>query len=119
MQRFKSIFRHSVAATAVAGLLAGSALLAPAAKAADTVRVALGDVVSVETLAFLVAIERAKDRGVEYEMTSFSKEELAIQSIVNGQADLGVGTYIDGVYISRPAQGLTDLQDLEIGRAHV
>src|SRR3546814_18377951 len=25
-------------------------------------------------------------------MTSFSKEELAIQSIVNGQADLGVGT---------------------------
>lgn len=92
MQRFKSIFRHSVAATAVAGLLAGSALLAPAAKAADTVRVALGDVVSVETLAFLVALERAKDRGVEYEMTSFSKEELAIQSIVNGQADLGVGT---------------------------
>src|SRR3546814_13183011 len=47
---------------------------------------------SVETLAFLVALERAKDRGVEYEMTSFSKEELAIQSIVNGQADLGVGT---------------------------
>src|SRR3546814_14738676 len=25
-------------------------------------------------------------------MTSFSKEELAVQSIVNGQADLGVGT---------------------------
>src|SRR3546814_13500344 len=89
MQRFKSIFRHSVAATAVAGLLAGSALLAPAAKAADTVRVALGDVVSVETLAFLVALERAKDRGVEYEMTSFSKEETAIQSILTGQADSG------------------------------
>src|SRR3546814_14771936 len=47
---------------------------------------------SVETLAFLIALERAKDRGVEYEMTSFSKEELAVQSIVNGQADLGVGT---------------------------
>src|SRR3546814_12014879 len=92
MQRFKSIFRHSVAATAVAGLLAGSALLAPAAKAADTVRVALGDVVSVETLAFLVALERAKDRGVEYEMTPFSKEERALLSIVHGQADLGVGT---------------------------
>ena len=30
-----------------------------------TVRVALGDVVSEETLAFIVALERAKDRGVE------------------------------------------------------
>src|SRR3546814_3527716 len=27
--------------------------------------------------------------------------------------DPAVATYIDGVYISRPAQGLTDLQDLE------
>ena len=53
---------------------------------------ALGDVVSVETLAFVVALERAKDRGVDYELTSFAKEELAIQAIVNGQADLGVGT---------------------------
>jgi NitT/TauT family transport system substrate-binding protein len=61
-------------------------------KAAEKVRVALGDVVSVETLAFLIALERAKDRGVDYELTSFAKEELAIQAIVNGQADLGVGT---------------------------
>lgn len=92
MQRFRSLFRHSLATAAVAGLLAGTALLAPPADAAEKVRVALGDVVSVETLAFLVALERAKDRGVDYEMTSFSKEELAIQTIVNGQADLGVGT---------------------------
>ncbi|HEY7764261.1 MAG TPA: ABC transporter substrate-binding protein [Aestuariivirgaceae bacterium] len=63
-----------------------------AAKAAEKVRIALGDVVSVETLAFLVALERAKDRGVDYELTSFAKEELAIQAIVNGQADVGVGT---------------------------
>jgi NitT/TauT family transport system substrate-binding protein len=61
-------------------------------KAAEKVRVALGDVVSVETLAFVVALERAKERGVDYELTSFAKEELAIQAIVNGQADLGVGT---------------------------
>lgn len=92
MQPLKSLFRHSIAAVAVAGLMAGATLLAPSAQAAEKVRVALGDVISVETLAFLVALERAKDRGVDYEMTSFSKEELAIQSIVNGQADLGVGT---------------------------
>lgn len=62
------------------------------AQAAEKVRVALGDVVSVETLAVIVALERAKDRGVDYDLTSFAKEELAIQSIVNGQADLGIGT---------------------------
>ncbi len=92
MQQVRNVFRRTVAAAAMAGLLAGSALLAQPAEAAEKVRVALGDVVSVETLAFLIALERAKDRGVDYEMTSFAKEELAIQSIVNGQADLGVGT---------------------------
>ena len=92
MQRIKTVFRRSVAAAAVAGLMAGTALAGSPAQAAEKVRVALGDVVSVETLAFLIALERAKDRGVDYEMTSFAKEELAIQSIVNGQADLGVGT---------------------------
>ena len=73
---------------AIAMLLA----LPLSASAAEKVRVALGDVVSVETLAFIVALERAKERGVDYELTSFAKEELAIQAIVNGQADLGVGT---------------------------
>jgi NitT/TauT family transport system substrate-binding protein len=63
-----------------------------AADAAEKVRVALGDVVSVETLAFAVAMERAKDRGVDYEITSFAKEELSIQSMINGQSDIGVGT---------------------------
>ncbi len=58
------------------------------AQAADKVRVALGDVVSVETLAFVVAMERAKDRGVDYELTSFAKEELAIQSMINGQSPI-------------------------------
>ena len=57
-----------------------------------TVRVALGDVVSEETLAFIVALERAKERGVDYELTSFAEEELAIQAIVGGQTDLGIGT---------------------------
>jgi NitT/TauT family transport system substrate-binding protein len=39
-----------------------------------------------------VALERARDRGVDYEMTSFAKEQLAIQAIVNGQMDIGIGT---------------------------
>lgn len=61
-------------------------------QAADKVRVALGDVASVETLCLIVALDRAKDRGVAYELTAFSKEELAIQAIINGQMDIGMGT---------------------------
>lgn len=59
---------------------------------AGTVRVALGDVASVETLAFMVALERAKEKGLDYELTTFSKENLAIQAIISGQMDLGIGS---------------------------
>ncbi|MDH4248840.1 MAG: ABC transporter substrate-binding protein [Deltaproteobacteria bacterium] len=60
--------------------------------AAEKIRIALGDVASVETLSFLVALDRAKDRGVDYELKAFAKEDLAIQAIVSGQMDIGVGT---------------------------
>jgi NitT/TauT family transport system substrate-binding protein len=79
-------------AAAVACMIVSLITGVTATTAAEKVRVALGDVVSVETLAFIVALERAKDRGVDYELTSFAKEELSIQAIVNGQADIGVGT---------------------------
>ena len=62
------------------------------AQAADKIRIALGDVASVETLGFLVALDRAKDRGLDYEMTAFAKEQLAIQAVIGGQMDLAVGT---------------------------
>jgi len=68
----------------------GLALAAPAS--AQTVQVALGDTISVETLAVVIAFERAKERGVDFKLTSFSKEDLAIQAVVNGQADIGVAT---------------------------
>ena len=62
------------------------------AQGADKVRIALGDVASVETLCFLVALDRAKDRGLDYEMTAFAKEQLAIQAVIGGQMDIGIGT---------------------------
>ena len=62
------------------------------AQAAGKIRIALGDVASVETLAFLVALDRAKDRGLDYEMTAFAKEQLAIQAVIGGQMDIAVGT---------------------------
>ena len=59
---------------------------------AQPVQVALGDTVSVETLAMVIALERAKAKGVDYKLTSFAKEDLAIQAVIGGQADLGIAT---------------------------
>lgn len=67
---------HSTAIVTAVVISCAASLGMSSAQAADKVHVALGDVVSVERLAFLVAMER----GVDYELTSCSKEELAIQS---------------------------------------
>lgn len=75
-----------------ATFIAGTLLSTVTAEAADKVRIALGDVASVETLSLLVALERARENGLEYELTTFAKEELAIQSIISGQMDLGIGS---------------------------
>jgi NitT/TauT family transport system substrate-binding protein len=87
-----SIYARFGKGLAAGALALGLALTAGTAAAQDKVRVALGDVVSEETLAFLIALERAKERGVDYELTSFAEEELAIQAIVAGQMDVGIGT---------------------------
>jgi NitT/TauT family transport system substrate-binding protein len=78
--------------------LAGGALLTalvalpgPAA-AADTIRVAFGDIATVESLHFLAAVERAKEKGVDVEITYFKSEDVAAQAVVSGSADVGVGT---------------------------
>src|SRR5918997_632573 len=83
-------FLRSMLAASAGAAMTVVALAAPAA--AQKVQVALGDTISVETVAYLIALERAKDRGVDYNLTSFAKEDLAIQPVVNGQADLGIGT---------------------------
>jgi NitT/TauT family transport system substrate-binding protein len=78
--------------TLAAGLIAAAVGIGAAQAQDDTIQVALGDVVSEETLAFIIALERAKERGVNYELTSFAEEDLAIQAIVAGQMDVGIGT---------------------------
>ena len=54
--------------------------------------VAFGDIATVESLNFLIALERAKERGVDVEVTFFKSEDIAAQAVVGGQADIGVGT---------------------------
>jgi NitT/TauT family transport system substrate-binding protein len=85
-------FFRSIVGAAVGAIIASTGFIAPVAAQASKVQVALGDTISVETLAYLIALERAKERGVDYNLTSFAKEELAIQAVVNGQADIGIGT---------------------------
>lgn len=81
-------------------LVAGAAALAatsfapPAAQAQDAepVHIALADLPEVETLFFLVGLARAGEQGLDYELTFFAGEELAIQAILAGQADVGLGS---------------------------
>ena len=77
---------------AVAALAAGGlGWSGPAAAQAEPIRVAFGDIATVETLNFLIAVERTKERGVPMEVTYFKEEDIAAQAVVSGQADVGVG----------------------------
>lgn len=70
----------------VIGLPAGAG-----AQQRTKIRYALGDILSVESLPLLIAVERLKQRGVDVEITSFKSEDLATQAVVNGQSDIGQG----------------------------
>ena len=77
----------------MAGVLALASLGWPAAVSADSkMHVAFGDIATVESLNFLIALERAKERGVDVEVTFFKSEDIAAQAVVSGDADIGVGT---------------------------
>ena len=79
------------AATRVAAAVTIVAAMTSAASAAS-IRVAFGDIASVESLNLLIAFERAKERGVDVQGTFFKSEDLAAQAVVGGQADVGIGT---------------------------
>jgi NitT/TauT family transport system substrate-binding protein len=104
---------RSLLGAAVGAVVAAAAVIGPAAAQGTKVQVALGDTISVETVAYLIALERAKERGVDYNLTSFAKEDLAIQAVVNGQADLGIGTPYSVAQKSKaPLRGLFQVTQL-------
>ena len=73
------------------GLGVAATFMASSAQA-DTIRIALAETPSDELAAFFVALDRAKANGLDYEWTAFADEELAIQSVLSGQMDIGFGT---------------------------
>jgi ABC-type nitrate/sulfonate/bicarbonate transport system substrate-binding protein len=106
-----AIARGIIAAVALAATVG---LAAPGASAQGAkVRVALGDTISVETLSYIIALERAKEKGVDYTVTSFAKEDLALQAVVNNQADLGIATPYSIIQKSKaPLRGLFQVSRL-------
>src|SRR3970040_2082146 len=84
--------RNRGAAAMLALLLAGAPFGDASAQAGARIKYALGDVISVDELPLLVAVERTKRRGVTVEVTAFKSEEVATQAVINGQADIGQGT---------------------------
>jgi NitT/TauT family transport system substrate-binding protein len=88
---FKSV-KISLAASLLVTLLAGAFAGDVWAQSRTKIKYALGDVISVDELPLLVAIERARSRGVDVEVTSFKSEDVATQAVINGQADIGQGT---------------------------
>ena len=69
-----------------------AAVFAPSVLSQTQIKYALGDVVSIDELPLLVAVERAKKRGVDVQVQAFKSEEVATQAVINGQADIGQGT---------------------------
>jgi NitT/TauT family transport system substrate-binding protein len=87
LQTAKSVVNLLILLSLVASLASEAG-----AQGRTKIRYALGDVVSIDELPLLIAVERAKARGVDVEVTAFKSEEIATQAVINGQADVGQGT---------------------------
>lgn len=95
-------------------LLVAVILFSCSASAQTTIKYALGDVVSIDELPLLVAVERAKQRGVNVQVQAFKSEEIATQAVINGQADIGQGTpYAAVEKVSVPIRFFCQLSSLQ------
>src|SRR5512147_2451559 len=86
-QRILSVVSLVIIAVTIRGLASDTG-----AQGRTKIRYALGDVISIDELPLLIAVDHAKARGVDVEVTAFKSEEVATQAVINGQADVGQGT---------------------------
>ena len=104
----KQLRSFGFAATLATGITAFAAT-----GSAQPIQVALGDTVSTETLSFVIALERARERGFDYKLTSFAKEDLAIQATINNQAQVAAATpYAVMQKTKAPIKGLFQMTHL-------
>ena len=85
-----NMFVRKMRTSAIAAALCLSAAI-PGLAHADPMRVAFGDIATVESLHLLAALERAKEQGVDVQVTFLKSEDIAAQAVVSGQADIGIG----------------------------
>lgn len=85
--KFTAKLKSTTAAWVFGALIA----TVPGAALADPIRIAFGDIATVESLNLLVAFERAREQGLELEVTYLKSEDIAAQAVVGGQADIGIG----------------------------
>lgn len=84
--------RVFLAASAGLTVLAGAGLATHAlAQDKAPIRVAFGDIATVESLNLLIAMERTKEKGIPMQLTFFNEEDVATQAVLGGDADIGVG----------------------------
>lgn len=89
------MLRTSSIAKIGGALLVAASLGLPQSASAEgkgSMTVAFGDVPGGEMVNFMVAVARAKERGVDVETVFLKSEDLAAQAVVSGDADIGVGT---------------------------
>ena len=87
MYRFAARLRAAAAALTLSTFFAA----APVAALADPIRIAFGDIATVESLHLLIAFERAREKGLDLEVTYLKSEDIAAQAVVGGQANIGIG----------------------------
>ncbi|WP_018699294.1 ABC transporter substrate-binding protein [Amorphus coralli] len=96
----------------IAALLAMTALGAQAQEV-GTIRIAEADTFSGEDLIQLIAYERAKERGVEIELSSLRADDIVFQAVLNGQVDMGVGdSYEPIVNLDAPVRNIYQIRKL-------
>ncbi|PTM91499.1 ABC transporter substrate-binding protein [Mycoplana dimorpha] len=90
------------------------AAAAPGMAWADPMRIAFGDIATVESLHLLAAFERAREKGVDVQVTFLKSEDIAAQAVVSGQADVGVGApYALLQKVKAPIRIFTQLSTLQ------
>lgn len=77
---------------ALAFAFSAMAALGSGTTQAAKIRIAFGDSPAVESLHMLAAFERAREMGLDLEVTYLKSEDIAAQAVVGGQADIGIGT---------------------------
>ncbi|MEX2576167.1 MAG: ABC transporter substrate-binding protein [Halofilum sp. (in: g-proteobacteria)] len=82
--------------------LALGLVLSSVTSSARPLRIAFGDIPSIETLGLLIAFERARERGLEIHASYYESEDVAAQAVLSGGADIGVGAPYAAVDHRRP-----------------